>query len=196
MAEQTIVLLDVMDTIVHDPFFVEVPQFFGLHLEQLLAQKHPSSWFDFEEGRSDEERYLKDFFADGRSFDHDGLRRVLQEAYSILDGVEDILSELKSRGISMHALSNYPVWYRWIEDKLKLSRFLEWTFVSCLTGLRKPALKTYENVVHSLNVPASRCLFVDDREQNCEAAEQVGMSSIVFRNAAQLRRELQERRLL
>ena len=196
MAEPTIVLFDVMGTIVHDPFFWEVPQFFGLRLEQVLAQKPPSAWREFEHGRTDEASYLQSFFADSRDFDHEGLRKAIQDAYYILDGVEDVLHELKNKGVSMHALSNYPVWYQWIEDKCKLSRFLEWTFVSCLTGFRKPALETYEHVAKTLNVDPSRCLFVDDRKQNCEGAEKVGMSSILFRDAKQLRQSLKEHHLL
>ncbi len=196
MAEKTIVLFDVMGTIVHDPFFWEVPEFFGLRLEQLLAQKHPTAWCEFEHGRMDEESYVRHFFSDGRTFDYDGLREAIQRAYYILDGMEEILKELKEQGVAMHALSNYPTWYKWIEEKLKLSRFLEWTFVSCLTGFRKPALDTYEHAVKTLNVPASQCLFIDDRAQNCEASEKVGMSSILFRDAAQLRQKLHECDLL
>jgi hypothetical protein len=36
----------------------------------------------------------------------------------------------------MHVVSNYPVWFQWIEEKLELSRYLEWTFISC-TGTMK-----------------------------------------------------------
>ena len=43
-----ILLFDVMGTLVHDPFFEEMPEFFGLSFDELLAVKHPSAWVEFE----------------------------------------------------------------------------------------------------------------------------------------------------
>src|SRR5690606_39387774 len=62
-------LLDVMDTLVYDPFRREIPAFFGLTLPELLAQKHPTAWVRFEHGELDEEALFASFFADGRAFD-------------------------------------------------------------------------------------------------------------------------------
>ena len=96
----------------------------------------------------------------------------------------------------MHALSNYPCWYRLIEERLQLSRYVAWSFVSCETGVRKPAPEAYLHASRTLNVAPERCLFVDDRERNCDAARAVGMDAIVFRSAEQLRQELARRELL
>lgn len=196
MADSTIVLFDVMGTLVHDPFFWEVPQFLGMGLEQLLAEKHPTAWREFEHGLRTEEEYVVDFFADGRPVDLDGLRKTMTEAYYLLDGMEELLQELHAAGVAMHALSNYSIWYQWIEERLKLSRYLEWTFVSCLSGHRKPAPEIYQHAVQTLGVPASQCLFIDDRESNCEGARAVGMESVLFRGADALRDELRRRTLL
>lgn len=51
--------------------------------------------------------------------------------YRFLDGIEELLSDLNQAGVEMHIMSNYPVWYKRIEAKLVLSRFMPWTFVSC-----------------------------------------------------------------
>ena len=40
-ARPEVLLLDVMGTLVYDPFRVEMPAFLGLSFEQLRAQKHP-----------------------------------------------------------------------------------------------------------------------------------------------------------
>jgi len=97
----------------------------------------------------------KKFFNDGRSFDLEGLKECMVRAYEYIDGVEDILCCLKKNNYEMHAFANYPVWwvlsyfgtfvhgtwswdvfcrYKLIEDKLKLSKYLSWTFCSCRTG--------------------------------------------------------------
>lgn len=51
--------------------------------------------------------------------------------YRYLDGVEPLLVRLKAAGYELHAMSNYPMWFRYIEERLELSRYLSWTFVSC-----------------------------------------------------------------
>jgi hypothetical protein len=53
------------------------------------------------------------------------------ESYRYLDGMEPLLLRLRDAGYTVHAMSNYPEWYRLIEDKLKVSQYLQWTFVSC-----------------------------------------------------------------
>jgi len=183
-------LLDVMGTLVHDPFFVEVPAFFGLTLEELVAQKHPTAWIEFELGKIGEAEFLPRFFSDGRSYDHEGLKRTMHRAYALIDGVAELLDELSRGGAPMHVLSNYPEWYRMIEDRVNLSRLVPWTFVSCRTGLRKPDPAAYLNAAHSLGVDPARCVFVDDRVANCESARAIGMHGIEFTGAARLRADL------
>ena len=51
--------------------------------------------------------------------------------YRWIEGVEQLLYKLRSRDVEMHIITNYPVWYKRIEAKLALSRFLPWSFVSC-----------------------------------------------------------------
>lgn len=189
-------LLDVMDTLVRDPFHHEMPAFFGMTLPELIAQKHPDAWVRFEHGELDEDGLFASFFVDGRSFDRDAFLDMLRSAYRWIDDVEPLLAELSARGVPMHALSNYPCWYRLIEERLQLSRYVAWSFVSCETGVRKPAPEAYLHASRTLNVAPERCLFVDDRERNCDAARAVGMDAIVFRSAEQLRQELARRELL
>ena len=113
-------LFDVLDTLVRDPFYQAVPAFFGMSLEELFTVKHPSAWVEFERGERTEEEYLRDFFRDRREVDGAGLRRVMVEHYDWLPGMESLLGELAGSPATLHAFSNYPVWYRWIEDKLKV----------------------------------------------------------------------------
>ncbi len=61
-----------------------------------------------------------------------------------------------AQGYNMHAMSNYPAWWRLVEERLRLSRFLRWTFVSCRAGVRKPDPAAYAFVVQQLGVPPER----------------------------------------
>lgn len=41
-------------------------------MKELLQQKHPSAWVEFETGKITEEELGGKFFADGREFDYQG----------------------------------------------------------------------------------------------------------------------------
>lgn len=186
-----ILLLDVMSTLVTEPFLENIPAFFGMSLEELMAVKHPTAWVEFEHGHIDEATYAARFFRDGRGLDLDAFKAMIRASYAYMEGVEALLGELKAEGYAMHALSNYSSWYRIIEEELGLSRYLEWSFVSCDTGVRKPAPEAYLGAAQRLGVPPSRCLFIDDRRSNVAAAEAVGMLGLLrHRDIERFRAEL------
>lgn len=185
-----------MGTLVHDPFFSEMPEFFGMSFDSMLAAKHPSAWVEFEVDRRTESEFLDDFFADRRDFDHRGFVDAVRTAYRWLPGMEELLAELRGRGFTMHAFSNYPVWYKLIEQRLELSRFLDWTFVSCRTGLRKPDPAAYVRVLNELGVPAEQLVLVDDRKRNCQAALQGGIDAVRFEGVDSVRAYLTESGML
>ena len=187
-----VVLWDVMGTLVHDPFFTEMPDFFGMTFDAMLQAKHPRAWVEFELGQRSEEDFLTSFFDDGRDFDRAGFVSTVRSSYRWLPGLEALLAELRDAGFSMHAFSNYPVWYQLIEERLSPSRFLDWSFVSCITGLRKPDPAAYAQVLDELGVPAERCVFIDDRASNCEASRQAGIRSVLFEGIDPLRASLRE----
>jgi HAD superfamily hydrolase (TIGR01509 family) len=185
-------LFDVMDTLVHDPFFVEVPAFFGMTLTELLHAKHRSAWIDFELDACSEAELLQNFFSDGRTFDSAGLKETMRRAYRWMDGMEPLLASLLRMGVQMHAMSNYPRWFQMIEDELGLGRYLSWTFVSCKTGLRKPAVAAFEHAAQCLGRAPGECVVIDDRQSNCVGAQTAKMRSIRFVDAEQTARRLRD----
>lgn len=190
-----VLLFDVMSTLVRDPFHEALPAFFGLSLAELIEAKHPTTWVEFELGAIDEATALSRMFRDGRPVDRAGLVAMLRRTYCWLPGMEALLDELRGAGVEMHVLSNYPVWYRIIEEELVLSRYLPWTFVSCETGVRKPAEEAFVGPARRLARRPAELLLVDDQPANCAAAVQVGLDAIRFRSAAELRGELRQRGL-
>lgn len=192
----TILFLDVLDTLVHDPFFVEVPAHFGTSLGELLAAKDPRAWLDFELGHIDEATLATRYFADGRLLDVAALRTCMSAAYRFLPGIEPLLAELREREIEMHVLSNYPAWWTLIEQRVALSRYVPWSFVSCRTGLRKPDPAAFESAARTLGAAPGECLLIDDRPENCAAAQALGMAALRFEDAARLRVALHERGVL
>ena len=108
MIDRPVVLCDVMDTLVYNPFNAEIPAFFGMTQDELLEQKHPSAWGEFECGQIEEAEYLQRCFADGRLFDHAAFTQTVSQAYRWMDGAEELLRRLKDRGCEIHALLELP----------------------------------------------------------------------------------------
>lgn len=196
MAADKVILFDCMDTLVQDPFWTVFPRFFGQPLEELFTLVAQDAWPAFEKGHIDEPTYFARAFVDRRPIDGEALKAELYAHYAFIDGIEPLLAELHDAGVEMHVLSNYPVWYRMIEDKLGLSRYLPWTFVSTHTGERKPDAAAYVHCVRTLDRSPAQLLFVDDRQSNVAAAEQSGLLGHTFTDAEALRKRLRELSIL
>lgn len=57
-------------------------------------------------------------------------------------------------------------------------------------GMRKPDQEIYDRLVELLDVPAERIAYVDDFAENLVPAAAMGMTTVLFESAEQLRREL------
>jgi len=196
MSAAPLIFFDVLDTLVTNPFYREIPAFFGLTLSELRSSRHPTSWLEFERGEISEAEYLRRMFADERLFDSGAFLTEVRRAYRWIDGMESVLAELQRQGAEMHTLSNYPVWYRDIEESLELSRYVGWTSVSCLSGVRKPWPEAFRSAAVAVGREPADCLLIDDIQENCEGARRAGMQAIWFRGAADLRGALLSRGLL
>lgn len=63
-------------------------------------------------------------------------------------------------------------------------------FSSCWLGVRKPSQAIYHRVLGMTQADPDRTVFVDDRLQNLAPAKSLGMHTIQFKSAAQLRADL------
>ncbi|KAB2621298.1 hypothetical protein D8674_023480 [Pyrus ussuriensis x Pyrus communis] len=145
-----IILFDIMDTVVRDPFYRDVPAFFGMSFDELIECKHPTAWIEFEKGITDEVELARTFLKDGRPLDLEGLKNCLRKGYYYVEGVEELLYVLKDNNYEMHM----------IKDKLNISKYLSWTFCSCINGKRKPDPEFYLEVVSHLKVDPGSFVFI------------------------------------
>ena len=75
-------------------------------------------------------------------------------------------------------------------EKFGLRRCFPVFFSSCFLGLRKPDEAIYRMVLQITQRTPEECLFIDDREVNLECPRELGIKTILFKEAAQLRTEL------
>ena len=69
-------------------------------------------------------------------------------------------------------------------------------FTSCWLGVRKPTHEIYTRVLGMTQADPTRTLFIDDRLQNLNPAAALGVRTIHFQSAAQLRSDLRAEGLL
>src|SRR5712675_340242 len=75
-------------------------------------------------------------------------------------------------------------------EQFNLRREFEAFFSSCFVHIRKPDEAIYRLALEVTQRRPEECLFIDDRGLNLECARQMGMRTIHFENAAQLRQDL------
>ena len=108
-----------------------------------------------------------------------------------IGGSVEILNDLRCKGYRQYALTN------WSAELFGQSRgdfpFLEWfdgIMLSGAEGLTKPDPRLYLRLLERYNLQAPLCLFIDDKAVNVEAAQNLGMEGLLFRNPESLRRDL------
>ena len=97
-----------------------------------------------------------------------------------LPGVFDFLADLRNAGYGLYVLSNAADTFHDYFPK----EFPEGTFdgivVSCDERIVKPDRRIYALICDRYDLEPQECLFVDDREENVEAARAYGMHAVRF----------------
>lgn len=192
MVGQRVIALDLMDTVVVDPFFALLPRQLGRTAAELMRDLEPGTWREFELGLIDEATYLSRMLspaADGR-FTPEEVRHIILTGYAFVPGMEPLLEELTAAGACLWALTNYPPWIDQLRARLELDRFFAGYIASHQVGVRKPDPGAFTALCEQARVPPAQVLFVDDRPENIHGARAHGMSAVLFTDAARLRQDL------
>lgn len=104
----------------------------------------------------------------------------------LIDGTLEIAQSLKER-YRLAILSNdAPETARARRDKFGFDELFEEIVISGEVGVKKPDPRIYELTIKRLGVKPGECLFIDDKEKNLEPAREIGMRTILFKDAEQL----------
>ena len=197
-----VVLFDLMDTLVEDPYHRMFST--GFPLKQFLRWKDRESFVEFERGEISEAEFFRRYY---RAETPDDLlailpnpRKIKKEMFRFIrpiDGVFELARDLCLRpGVAVGIASNYSEWYGHI---LKLQGglldFSSYLFFSCELGARKPDREYYTRIEHALRTrrvisSSHEILFIDDRVANVEGAAAAGWRSFPFTTAPLAREEL------
>ena len=131
-------------------------------------------------------------FSEPRSFSKDEFRRFMfEQSVAWPDSIAVARDLADSATVRMATLNNecaelneYRI------ERFGLADIFPTFFTSCWLGTRKPTHEIYQRVLGMTQADPSRTLLIDDRVQNLRPAEALGMRTIHFRDAGQLREEL------
>lgn len=158
----------------------------------------------------DRRRELKDIshsfdygFVDSREF----IDQVAEILATTADAVTEIMQRAHVKNVLLidyihHLRKNYKVAMlsnigRGTMSSLFSSEELDDLFdvvvLSGDIGMAKPEVRIYEHTSMLLGVSEDRCVMIDDMLPNLSGAEAAGMSAVLYRDVADLRKELSER---
>ena len=101
--------------------------------------------------------------------------------YKLMQGIMPFLRKMHSRKVGVGCISNdCSEWSMQLRRNFRLEQyFFNWT-ISGDVHSRKPNPEIYETFVRTTAVAPQRCLFVDDRVKNLDAASRLGFRTVLF----------------
>ena len=114
--------------------------------------------------------------------------------YDLLKPIEEtveILMSLKENGYKIYYLSNFhELAFGEVTKKNKFFELFDGGVVSYAEKLIKPEEDIYKLILERYKLNPNESIFVDDMETNVEGANKVGIKTILFKGAKELKEEL------
>jgi putative hydrolase of the HAD superfamily len=176
--------------------FIAFQEHSGVSLEELgsamarLAEsdgEHPL--YRLEKGQISEDEFLSKLSQELGGVSLLGFSDRYFEHLHPNDEMIELMRRLREQGLRMALLTNNvrewePLWRAKLPD---IDEIFEVVVDSAFVGMRKPEPEIYELTVERLGdgIVAADCLFVDDNDVNCDAAEALGMTAVHYRENEQ-----------
>lgn len=142
-------------------------------------------WNESDRGVLSPQELLERFIANAPAYE----KEIRQARDSVGDTIELMpyavpwVKTLKERGYRLYILSNYAEYtYEQTEHKMKFLPYMDGVVFSFRCKLIKPEKEIYQYLCEKYSLVPQECVFLDDREENVEAARRAGMKSILFTN--------------
>ncbi len=140
-------------------------------------------WVQMDRGVIDEAEAVRRFCERIPAHLHECVRKLVfewDEPVAPVEGMYELVEELKNAGYGIYLLSNASVRHPQYWPKIPVSRFFDGLAVSSEAGFMKPREEIYRLLCERYGLKAEECFFIDDLPANVEAARYVGMSGMVF----------------
>jgi HAD superfamily hydrolase (TIGR01509 family) len=160
--------------------------------DEIVQQFRGDEMRDFLLGWCSEEEYLTRVrAAHAWPLSIDEIRAIIREHFkTAMPGARELVLDL-AREYSLYLLSDHGrEWAEYIEAQHDFLSVFRRRFYSFDLHARKNDPETYRRVLEIIGAEPPECLFIDDRRAFLEAAAQAGLQTLLFQNAAQVRKAL------
>ena len=108
-----------------------------------------------------------------------------------IDQTIDLIRQLRSTTTRLFVLSNmHLASIAYLEQQYKIWEMFDGIVISSRIQKVKPEIQIYEHLLNLYQLNPSETIFIDDMQENLEAASSVGIQTIRFVDPAQCRRAL------
>lgn len=108
-------------------------------------------------------------------------------------GMEDYIKELKGREFRILGLSNWSFeTFAMVRPKYPILDLIEERVISGEEKVLKPNAEIYQIVLQRFGIKPEESVFIDDNENNIKGGENIGIQGIIFKDAKQLRTDLEK----
>ena len=105
-----------------------------------------------------------------------------------IEGMREVVELAIERGAQVFLLSNISRYFAQHADEIPILSLIENRVFSSVCGFVKPSAEIYRHLCKKYSLAPEKTLFVDDRRENVEGAEAVGLRGYLFDgDAARLR---------
>lgn len=150
-------------------------------------------WDLFYKGKITEDEFWKRILEKNKwDVDINFLKKAVRSNFKEVEGTRDIVLKLKDKYticlLSVHGRE----WIDYCNEKYGLDKLFPHRVYSFDVGLCKKDEKIFRLVLNKFNVKPEETLYIDDWPQYINTAKRLGINTILFKNAEQLKRDLKD----
>jgi putative hydrolase of the HAD superfamily len=109
------------------------------------------------------------------------------------NGTYDLLKGVKNAGFKTGFISNTEMAAVEYFHENNNQQYFDATIFSCVENTVKPEKEIYKIALEKLGLQPEEAILIDDKSENIQAAQQLKMHGIVFKNIDQVKKELSEK---
>lgn len=124
------------------------------------------------------------------------LKDLYERAFSLVEGIEDILITLKKRHVLILLAGDGKESFKYKTEQFHLNRFFIYMYCSADFKMRKTKKEIYQSLLRKHDLLPDETLFIDDLKIHTKTARLAGLQTIHFKNISQLKKDLNNLGLL
>lgn len=141
-------------------------------------------WIEKDRGTISDKEYLNTLITENPNYT-DKIKIVYNNWLTMVKPIKetvDFYMDLKNKGYKIYLLSNFSTSYDKVESENKFLQIADGKIISYRFKTIKPEKKIYELLLSTYNLIPQECVFIDDREENIIAAQDLNINGIVFKD--------------